>query len=219
MRNLNLILLLAAILALLTVSFTGVASSQDEPALFECFSRDRAGLLVKIETAALAWPGNNINVTINATATQANIHVHHVHVLVKSLVENRSETVLANMLFLENASLHLGDSNKTSYSVEIPEDSIPGLLYGEVEYAWSIEGDTILQEETHIFLATYIRNKPYRDLLETYGALEQQYQALADSHAAQENATGLMYVFLITTGIFVVTTILLLATHPRSSTY
>jgi len=109
-----------------------------------------------------------------------------------------------------------------------------------VEYAWSIEDDYTVEEEVNAFPATYIQNKPYRDLLQDYEALsnsrdalqenhtsleanytdlQQNYQTLADGQTAQDNATGLMYVFLITTAIFVVTTILLLAKRPKAPTW
>jgi hypothetical protein len=227
-------------LVLGTISLVAVARSEDNVATFECFSRERLGLLVRIEIAALAWPGDNVSVTINATATQANIHVRYVRVSILSLKENRSETLLINTSFLEGAHLSLGGSNQTSCSISIPEDSVPGLLHGEVRYAWSIEGDDDLEVEADTFLATYIQNKPYQDLLEDYevldrfsdaleknytdldadyAELQQEYQALADSQTTQDNATSLMYVFLVTTGIFVVTTILLLAKHPKMPTW
>ena len=108
----------------------------------------------------------------------------------------------------------------------IPEDSLPGLLYGQVEYVWSIEGDERVEKEADVFLATYVENKPYRDLLEDYTRMEanytdlkKEYQTLANGRTAQDGATGLMYVFFITTAIFVVTTILLLLKRPKAPTW
>ncbi|MGB9134452.1 MAG: hypothetical protein WCC63_02535 [Candidatus Bathyarchaeia archaeon] len=240
MKTPCLVPLLITTLILASVSLVAVAYSEDDTAAFECFSREHLGLLVRIEVTALAWPGDNVNVTINATATQANVHIRYIHVNVSSLKENRSETLLSNTSFLEDVHLSLGGSNQTSYAIGISEDSVPGLLYGEVEYAWSIEGDENLEEEADTFPATYIQNKPYQDLLEdhevlsdfsdalqknytdleaNYTDLQQEYQALADSQKTQSSATGLVYVLLITTGIFVVTTILLLAKHPKASTW
>jgi hypothetical protein len=205
--------------------------------MFVCLSRERLGLLVQMEVTEIAWHGESANVTINATATQANVHIRYIHVNVSSLRENRSETLLSGNSFLEDVHLRLGESNQTSYGLLIPEDSLPGLLYGEVEYAWSIEDDYTVEEEVNAFPATYIQNKPYQDLLEDYEALsnsrdalqenhtsleanytdlQQKYQTLADSQTAQDNATSLMYVFLITTAVFVVTTILLLAKRPKT---
>ena len=231
--------LLIAALVLASMNLILVVYSQTATT-FECFSRERLGLLVQIEVTASAWPGESANVTIDATATQANVHILYIHVNVSSLRENRSETLLSNNSFLENFHLGLGESNQTTYEMVIREDSLPGLLYGKVAYAWSIEGDDNVEEEINVFPATYIQNKPYQDLLEDYTALnnshdilqesytgleanytdlQQQYQTLADSQTAQDNATALMYVFLITTAIFVITTILLLAKRPKAPTW
>ena len=233
MRTLSSALLLTILLAVSAISLVAVAHAQDDPVLAECFSLEGSGLLVQIQTAALAWPGDNVTITVNATATHADIHVRSLHVHVLSLKENRSETVLGALSFPDNTHLNLSGSAQVSHTISIPENSAPGLLYGEVDYAWSIEGDDDLFDEAATFPATYVQNKPYHDLLEDYEALkafadalqsnytdlQAQYHTLADSHAAETNATGLMYVFLITTAIFVVTTILLLATHPKTSAY
>jgi hypothetical protein len=233
MRMLSSVLLLTTVLAVSAISLVAVAHAQDDPALFECFSREGSGLLVRIQTAALAWPGDNVTITVNATATHADIHIRSVHVRILSLKENRSETVLGALSLPENTLINLGGSAQVSHTVSIPENSVPGLLYGEVDYAWSIAGDDDLFDEAATFPATYVQNKPYQDLLEDYAVLQAfaddlqsnytdlqaQYQTLADNHVAETNATGLMYVFLITTAIFVVTTILLLVTHPKTSTY
>jgi hypothetical protein len=224
---------------ILTISLNTIAYSETDN-IFKCFSRKRLGLLVEIEVTALAWPGENVNFTLIANATQANIHVRYVHINVSSLKENRSETLLSSQSFLEDAHLQLGHSNQTFYQVVIPNGTLPGLLYGKIEYAWSIEGDDDVEKEADNFAATYVQNKPYQDLLEDYEVLDdysnalqenytrleanytdlqQKYQALADSQTGQGGATGLMYVFLITTGIFVVTTILLLAKRPKTSSW
>jgi hypothetical protein len=239
MKTLYSVFLLIAALVLASMNSVSVVYSETGTT-FECFSRERLGLLVQIEVTAIAWPGESANVTINATATQANVHIRYIYVNVSSLKENRSETLLSSNSFLEDAHLRLGESNQTSYGMLIPEDSLPGLLYGEVEYAWSVEGDDSVEQEVNVFPATYVQNKPYQDLLEDYTALnnsrdvlqenytsleanytdlQQEYQTLADSQTAQDNATGLMYVLLITTVIFVVTTILLLAKRPKAPTW
>jgi hypothetical protein len=233
------VLLLITGLVLASMNSVAVVHSETATA-FECFSRERLGLLVQIEATAIAWPGESANITVNVTATQANVHIRYIFVNISSLKENRSETLLSSNSFLKDVHLRLGGSNQTSYGMLIPEDSLPGLLYGEVKYAWSIEGDDNVEEEINVFPATYIQNKPYQDLLKDYTALnssrdalqenytgleanytnlQQKYQTLADSQTAQDNATALMYVFLITTAIFVVTTILLLAKRPKAPTW
>lgn len=138
---------------------------------YKSYWHEELGLLVEIEVTPLAWPGEKANVTIRAVATQANIHIRYIYVNVSSLKENRSQTLLSSMSFLTEAHIGLGESNSTLYEVAIPEDTLPGLLYGEVKYEWSVEGDDNVEEEVDVFLATYVQNKPYEELKQDYDAL------------------------------------------------
>lgn len=215
-----------------------VYSETDEK--YKCYSLDSLGLLVEIETSALAWPEENINITIRAEATQANIHIYYIQVNIFSLKENRDETLLDNTAFIEDTHLNLGEFNETSYEVLIPKDTLPGLLYGEVEYSWSIEGDPSVFDKLKAFPATYIQNKPYEELRQAYDSLnsfcddlqanytsleanhtdlQQKYQQSEDQQIGENNSTGLMYIFIITTGIFVATTILLMIRRPKTTTW
>ncbi len=239
-RKLNtkrLAFLLAATLILVRMGLGAVAYSvtaDDNTGYWH----EEMGLLVEIEITPLAWPGEKANVTLRAVATQANIHIRYIHVNVSSLKENRSQTLLSSISFLNEAHIGLGESNSTSYEVAIPEDTSPGLLYGEVEYEWSLEGDGHVEEQADVFLATYVQNKPYEALKQDYDALngfyselqgnhtelagnytdlQERYQELVDEQAAESNATGLMYIFIITTAIFVATTIILLVKQPKTT--
>lgn len=231
--------LLIMIVILSGISMSAIAHSENNE-MCKCYSRERSGLLVEIEVTALAWPGNNVTISIKAVATQANIHIRYIHINVSSLKENRSKTLLNSTAFLVDQHLNLGELEETSYEVFIHNDTLPGLLYGEVEYGWSIEGDEYVLKELNTFPATYIQNKPYEDLRQAYDSLnnfcndlqgnytsleanytdlQQKYQELSGNQIAQNNSTGLMYLFIITTAIFVVTTILLLVKRPKTATW
>jgi len=225
--------------ALILANLSTIAYSETDE-MYECFSRKRLGLLVEIRVTALAWPGENITITIKAAASEANINLRYIHVNVSSLKENRSETLLSSIAFLEETHLSLGEANETSYEVPVPEDTLPGLLYGKVEYKLSVEGDEDVETEFDVFPATYIQNKPYEDLKEDYDVLmnlydaletnytsleanytdlQGKYQELVDTQTSQDNTTSLMYIFLATTVIFVITTILLLVKRPKAATW
>ncbi len=232
MKPNRLISLVITALILINASLTTIAHSETA-GTFRCYSFERLGLLIEVEVTGVVWPRENITVSIKAVATQANIHIRFVHVNVSSLKESRNKTLLSSTSFFEDTHLSLGSSRETSYIVSVPEDTLPGLLYGEVWYKWSVEGDNDVSNELNAFPATYIQNKPYEDLRQDYEALnsffndlqanytdlDEKYQQLAGGQIAQNNATGLMYLFLITTGIFVVTTILLLIRRPKTTTW
>lgn len=211
-----------------------------EATTFECYSRERSGLKVEIRATSLAWPGENITITVKALATEANIHVRFITVNVSSLNEDLQESLLNSTTFLVDEPLGIGKSKEISYEVFVPNDTSPGSLYGQVEYSWFIKNDPGVTDLS-AFRATYIQSKAYEELKEEYGALqdlfddlkanktslelnytalqEKYQQLLAGDISEHDSATGLMYLFLITTGIFAVTTILLLVRRPKRTTW
>jgi len=227
------------ILFLSSARLSAIAYAEDSEK-YKCYSHEFNGLLVQIEATVSVWPGNNINMTIRAEATQANIHIRRIHMNVSSLEKGRHKTLLNSTTFLEDVHLNLLKFEETSYAVLIPGDTSPGWLYGEVQYSWSIEGDEYLSDEFDGFPTSYVLNKPYEDLRQdfeelnnflydlhanftslkaNYTDLQEEHLRLVGSQIAQNNATGLMYLFLATTGIFVLTTILLMAKRPKAATW
>ncbi len=229
----------AIIILFVSINLSTIGYSETN-ADYKCYSVDSRGLLVEIEASAFAWPEENVNITVRAEATHADVYIYYINVNISSLEENRSETLLGSATFFEDVHLERGEFEVTSYKKLVPTNSLPGSLYGEVEYRWSIEGDESTFDKLEAFPATYIQNKPYEELRQNYEALnsflndlqsnytsleanytdlQKEYQQLADNRTAQNNSTGLMYLFIITTGIFIVTTILLLAKRPKTTTW
>jgi hypothetical protein len=225
---------LMIILIIGTLSLGGIVHS-DAGESQTCYSLDYGGLLLEVKAADLAWPGDKINITVRVEAS-AKIHVNFIRANVSSLKGGREEApLLATVTFLENGDLDPGMVSEISYEVTIPEDALPGLIYGMVWYDWYIRGTTpaTFQMFPQAFPATFIENKSYIELKEDYDALnssyarlqanytdlEEKYQQLASDQMAQDSATGLMYLFVATTAIFVVTTILLLTRRPKAATW
>jgi hypothetical protein len=106
------------------------------------------------------------------------------------------------------------------------------MIYGVIWYEWYIKGS--IPDEHQVFPkafpATFVEDKAYIELQEDYDGLEGAYTSLVANHSllqeryvelesqvtGERSTTSLMYLFLITTGIFVVTTILLIIRQPRS---
>lgn len=119
--------------------------------------------------------------------------------------------------------------------MEIPDDALPGLIYGMVWYDWYIEGNIpdYHQIFPKAFPATLIENEAYLDLKEDYDFLKSAYITLESNFTdlqegfneleskivGESNARNLMYLFLITTGIFVITTTLLMVRWPKSTSW
>ena len=236
----KLIPLLASIILLFAnISISTVAYSQTEERKV-CYSLNWGVFLMEIIAPTQAWPGETINVTINAEAS-TEIHIEFINAAVSCLKDNLTETQIGTINFLENFDLSSGEKYEQHYEVVIPEDALPGLIYGKLQYSWFIKGDIRTYfEDVDAFQVTFVQNKAYEELRQAYDALnsfaedlqdnytsleanytdlQQKYQQITDNQIAQNNATGLMYLFLITTGIFVVTTILLIVRRPKTATW
>jgi len=234
----KLVLLLIITFILTNASLNQVAYSTEEDQTF--YSLNQGGLIITIEAPAQAWPGDKLNITIRVEALTA-IHVDFINVSISCLKDNMTETSLRSVKFLKDFNLSSGETYEKRYEVVIHENALPGLIFGKLEHKWYIKGDIrTYVEDVHAFQATFVQNKAYQDLLQAYEALDSfcndlkdnytrlegnftdlqmKYQGLESKQIGENNATGLMYLFLITTGIFVATTILLMAKRPKATTW
>jgi len=226
---LMLTLLFLAVISLARPSRTDTVETQT------CYTFNYGCLLVEVEAPATAWPGDTINVTVRANAS-AKIHVDFINVNFSCLRGNLEKVpLLSTTTTLENVDLDWGSLNETRYKLEIPDDALPGLIYGMVWYDWYIKGSIPDHHQIFpkAFPATFIENEAYIELKEDYGILESAYTTLESNYtdlqeeyheleskiAGGNNATNLMYLFLITTGIFVVTSILLMIRRSKSTSW
>jgi hypothetical protein len=234
-------ILALTILLLATIFLVkGVSSAEVETQTF--YSLDYGGLLVEVEAPTIAWPGDDLNITVRTEAS-AKIHIVFMAVNVSSLREGREEVpLLSNDTLLGSVDLDPGMGSATTFTVTVPKDALPGLIYGMVSYSWHIRGTTPAAFDIlpQAFPATFIENEPYIRLKEDYDALSSLHDCLQANYTSlnasytglllendnlrndqinENNATGLMYLFLVTTGVFIATTILLLAKRPQATTW
>jgi len=234
MKNKKISALMLTVLFLAVISLAK-PSRTDTVETQTCYTLDYGGLLVEIEAPATVWPGDTINVTVRAKAS-AKIHVDFINVNFSCLRGNLEEVpLLSTTTTLENVELDWGSLNESYYRLEIPDDALPGLIYGMVWYDWYIEGTIPDHHQIFpkAFPATFIENEAYVELKVDYEILESSYATLEPNYSDLQgeyneleskigggsNATNLMYLFLITTGIFVVTTILLMIRRPKSTSW
>lgn len=224
-----LIVLFLAVISLARSSRSDTVETQT------CYTLDYGGLLVEVEAPVTAWPGEVINVTVRTKAS-AKIHVDFINVNFSCLRGNLEKVpLLSTMTTLRNVDLDSGSLNEMRYRLEISDDALPGLIYGMVWYDWYIEGNIPDHHQIFpkAFPATFIENEAYIELKEDYDTLEssyttlesnytdlqEQYHELESEIAMENNATSLMYLFLISTGIFAVTTTLLMIRRPKSTSW
>lgn len=235
-RRLIPLLITTVILASISISATVYSETEER----QVYSFTQGGLVIEIESPIQAWPGDRLNVTIKVKAV-AEIHIDFINASISCLTENLTETSIKYIDFVKDFDFSSGQTYEQRYEVVVPEDALSGLIYGKFRYSWYIKGDIpTYVDNVHAFQITFIQNKAYEDLRQAYDSLnsfcndlqanytsleanytdlQQKYQELAGNQIAQNNSTGLMYLFVITTAIFVVTTILLLIKRPKTTTW
>ena len=150
------------------------------------YSTTYGNLRVGVKAPYQTYPGQKITITVRAEAT-ASIHVVKLEVNIYGLKNERDQVRLTKPPITHLLGIHLdsGVLRKDDYEVMIPSDISPGLTYGEVRI--EVEGYAIYIRR---FMVTYVRNKAYEDLQMAYSITR-----------------NLMYIFIITTIAFMVTTV------------
>ena len=235
-KRLTSLLMMTVILAGISISATVYSETEER----QEYSFTEGGLLIGIESPIQAWPRDKLNVTIRVEAT-TEIYVEFINANISCLTENLTDTSIKYIDFVKDVDFYSGQTYEQHYEVVVPEDALPGLIFCELRYKWDIKGDIPTHvDNVHAFQVTFIQNKAYEDLRQAYDSLnsfcndlqsnytslkanytdlQQKYQELSGNQIAQNNSTGLMYLFIITTAIFVVTTILLLVKRPKTTTW
>ena len=180
------------------------------------YSTDFLGLEVIVEAPYLAYPGENITVTVNVTAeASALARVEYIHVNIYGL---RNET--------EEISPPLADIyiNTVPYQydhiITIPNDTSPGLLYGTIEWGkWSVQfpgGEVTIENPPPAgFVVTYVKNVELDELQVTYDELLANYTKLKNYKSELGSTRNLMYIFVATTVVSAATAFILLMRRPK----
>jgi len=173
------IVILLSIAFLLLLAFSSVVMAEETRRVL---SFTEAGLRVRAYAPYQAYPGDTIEVRVEAEALEA---LDDVTITIdifgsKSDAEGRVgyDSWEDDIRFISGATWDEEDGKDKEYDVEIPEDSDPGLVYGHVTAEWT----TVANDEDHTyaesFTITYVLNKDYEELQEDYKDLSSKYNKL-----------------------------------------
>ncbi len=87
-----------------------------------------------IEAPIQACPEDELNITIRVQAL-TEIHIDFIYANISCLKDNLTETLFRSIEFLGNDDLSSGETYEEHYEMLIPEDALPGLVYGMLRYA------------------------------------------------------------------------------------
>ncbi|MEJ2242790.1 MAG: hypothetical protein P8Y18_11720, partial [Candidatus Bathyarchaeota archaeon] len=209
------VIILSVFLLLLT--FSGFCQAATEGEKNVC-SIEYGGLKININSPIQVYPGENISINISSEAV-TQVDIEYIHVTIYGLTNATNEIILANITHLENSSL---DFYEASYNVTIPEKISPGLTYGIISCKWDFMGAP-QKIPSSGFAMTYVNNVALENLQMEYDELNTIHQSIVQNYTELESdfeeevgsSRNLVYVFIATTVIAIITVIVLLMRKPK----
>ena len=201
---------------LLTLAFSEVANAASE-GMQTVYHIEYGGLEIDIRAPVQVYPGEEINVTVRTEAV-TEVYVDYIYVDLYGVINATDEVTFGNIVHLKNSSLTLYESN---YNLTIPENISPGLTYGNINCAWEFQSSP-QRIPSSGFPLTYIKDveleqlqAEYDELNATHQSLVQNYTELKSDSNEADSTRSLMYVFIATTVVAVITVIILLIRKPK----
>lgn len=187
------------------------------------YDLEYAGLRVRIETQRQADPGENVTVTIRAEAPLDDVYVDYVYVDIYALNNESDEILLESITHLEDSKLAFKEVHQVDYIITIPNDTCAGLAYGVIQCKWDFQNAPEKIPPSG-FVVTYVSSRELEQLQLSYDELNATYHFLLanyteiDSKYAGElgGVRNLMYVFVGTTIVAVVTVLYLVLRRPKA---
>lgn len=201
--NMKPVILLSLSLFLLAI-FNPASCTEERKVL----SRNYVGLGVEVYAPYQCYPGENITVTIRIEALE-DVKNASVTLFLWSSKSEGQNPWGTSFTVLDATDFPSGTIKEEAYNVTIPSDVDSGLTYGILFLDWSIYRSTSWEDQWDkaSFRATYVKNKNYQDLQTTY------HSAITDL----QNARTLIYIFLSTTAVSVISTLYFARKKVRQS--
>lgn len=212
---------------LLSLAFIFVAKAENQLA----WSFDREGISVKVYTPPQAYPNDTITITVLVEATKdlKNVYVAALIFGSKSKGYGNWSTFAT---FVNYTDLSPGNSTAESYSLKIPSEVNPGLIYSYIHCRWTVYQQLFPEDHTKdgSFSVTYLKNKPfeelevaYRELNASYNLLNASYNSLNNSYMNLESkylgelgsTKNMMYVFIVTTVVSAASAVFFVIRRPK----
>lgn len=151
-------------------------------------SRSYVGLGVEVYAPFQCYPGENITVKVRIEALENVKNVSVTLFLWGSKFEGANPWS-TSFTVLDIADFPNGTIKEEAYNITIPSDIDPGLMYGLLSLDWSIYRASLWERQWDkaSFRTTYVRNRNYENLQESYIQLENELH----------NTRIMAYIFLV----------------------
>ena len=180
------------------------------------------GLVVEVIAPYHVYPGEKMNLTVKVRAVLMPIHISQMNLNISGLANERNETLLSSITLFEGVNLNLNETRDYTYEIAIPNDISPGSTLGSISYEWILMKIHAEVAPT-AFMATYVRNKEYEELLDDYQELNLTYLSLQENYTKSElqlseelaGTRNMMYV-LIVVALVSVASLFFLIRRPKN---
>jgi hypothetical protein len=203
----------------LVLAFSGVGNA-DPQGTQTVTPLNYGGLRIDITAPVQACPGDNITITVRTSASDVQqVYINYITLKLYGVVTAEERVPLVQIDHLHDVALSI---HETNYTVTIPDDIAPGLIYGEVSCDWKALGVSF-EILSSGFVLTYVEDVALEQLQADYDELNaahqtilQEYNALkSEVHGAPDSTRNLMYVFIATTVVASITVVVLLMRKPK----
>ena len=205
---------------LLTLAFSGIGNATPQGTQ-TVTPLDYGGLQIDIIAPVQAAPGDNISITVRTSASDVQqVFINYITLNLYGVINATNRVPLAQIDHLHDVALSI---HETNYTITIPDDISPGLIYGEVSCDWKALGVSF-EILSSGFVLTYIEDvaleqlqTDYNDLNATHQTILKEYNELKSQVTGEtsDSTRNLMYVFILTTVVASITVVVLLLRKPK----
>jgi hypothetical protein len=160
------------ILALTIVKGTTVQASNEMQTFF---SKDYAGISIKVNATREAVPGGNMTIMLWAKCTADSVDVEYLTLGVYGFRYGQDKILLNSTRLLENFSPDFNDTSQFNYTVHVPSD-VWDATYAELHLKYAIVGTPF--EYNPSFSVTIVRNVYLEELENMFQNMNATYWQL-----------------------------------------
>ncbi len=183
---------------------------------------DHGGLEVIVEATPYIYPGETMSLNVTVRAGLMPVHISQMNLNISGLADERNVTLLGSSILFEGLVLGTNETGQHNYELTVPDNISPGATLGSISYEWTVMG-LPADVPTTAFIGTYVRNKEFAELRDSYQELNQTYTSLQENYTKSEiqfseelaGTRNMMYV-LIVVALVSVASLFFLIRRPKN---
>jgi hypothetical protein len=217
------VIMVALVVAL---AFVRGVNSQATDDLQTFFSRDYAGISIKVDATQETAPGENLNIKLWINCTAAGVKVEYLNLSIYGFRSGNEKILIDSVGLVQDSPMSFNYTSEYNFTVQVPVD-VWDATYAELYLKYFIYSSVF--EYNPSFSITIVRNIYYEQLQEdfrnlnesyyqlnqTFWELQQNYTALQKNLGELESTRQAAIALGVTTAFFVATTLYFVMRKPK----